>query len=129
MDWEAYLYKAGSNLRVAEAALVAGEYDPSVSRAYFAVFHAEIAALMQLTDFRPDHWGHDHVQAEFNRRLVRERKAFPGGLRFVHSDLIGRRHLADYSEMRTGKLVAERCLRKAKDMVAEIARVLNGGSP
>ena len=81
-----------------------GEYDPSVSRAYFAVFHAEIAALC-------------------------ERKTFPGGLRFVHSDLIGRRHLADYSEMRTGKLVAERCVRKAKDMIVEIARVLNGELP
>ncbi len=71
MGWEAYMHKAESNLRVAMAALDAGECDPSVSRAYFAVFHAKIAALLRLTDFRPESWGHDRVQGEFNRRLVR----------------------------------------------------------
>ena len=61
------LEKAQSNLRVAEMACDAGEYDPAVSRAYYAVFHAEIAALLKLTDFRPPRWDHDRVQAEFNR--------------------------------------------------------------
>jgi uncharacterized protein (UPF0332 family) len=127
MDWEAFIHKAESNLRVA-VALDAGECDPSVSRAYFAVFHVEIAALLRLTDFRPESWGHDRVQAEFNRRLVNERKLFSGGLRFVHSDLIGRRHIADYDERHIGRLVAERCVRKARQMLDEVAPVLRGGS-
>jgi uncharacterized protein (UPF0332 family) len=124
MEWQAYLDKAQSNLRAAEVALASGEYDPCVSRAYYAVFHAEIAALIKMTDFRPPQWGHDRVQAEFNRRLIHAQKLFPGRLRFIHSDLIGRRRIADYEEKRTGKVTAERCVKKAKEMAAEIARAL-----
>lgn len=122
------MHKAESNLRVAAAALDADECDPSVSRAYFAVFHAEITALLRLTDFRPESWGHDRVQAEFNRRLVNERKLFSGGLRLVHSDLIGRRHITDYDERQVGRLVAERCVKKVRQTIDDVARVLKGGS-
>jgi uncharacterized protein (UPF0332 family) len=61
MDWQVYLEKARSNLRVAEMACDAGEYDSAVSRAYYAVFHAEITTLLKLTDFRPSRWDHDRV--------------------------------------------------------------------
>jgi uncharacterized protein (UPF0332 family) len=128
MGWEVFMDKAESNLRVAAIAFDADECDPSVSRAYFAVFHAEIVALLRLTDFRPESRGHDHVQAEFNRRLVNQRKLFSGGLRFIHSDLIGRCHIADYDERHVGKLVAERCVRKARQMIDEVARVLKRGA-
>ena len=40
MVWQAYLEKARSNLRLAEMACSAGEYDPAVSRAYYAVLQA-----------------------------------------------------------------------------------------
>ena len=124
MEWQAYLEKAQSNMRVAEIAYRAGEYDSAVSRAYYAVLHAEIAALIKLTDFRPRQWGHDRVPAEFNRRLIHRQRAFPTGLRFVHSDLLGRRHIADYEAERIGQVVAERCVRKAQEMVAVIVRTL-----
>ena len=62
MAWQAYLEKAQSNLRVAKLAYSAGEYNPAVSRAYYAVLHAEIAAFLKLTDFRPRQWSHDRVQ-------------------------------------------------------------------
>src|SRR5262249_36159309 len=74
-----------------------GDFDSCVSRAYFAVFHVEIAALVKLTPFRQARWGHDRVQAEFNRRLIQDQKRFPAALRFIHNDLIGRRHMADYA--------------------------------
>jgi hypothetical protein len=86
--------------------------------------HAEIAALIKLTDFRPRQWGHDRVQAEFNRRLIHRQKVFPTGFRFVHSDLLGRRHIADYEAERLGQVVAGRCVRKAQEMVAAIIRIL-----
>jgi len=75
MNWQEFLDKARSNLRVAERALMDGEPDPSVSRAYYAVFHAAIAALLKLTDYRPKEqtWNHESVAAEFNRRLIRQR--------------------------------------------------------
>ena len=110
MAWQVYLAKAQSNLRVAEMACDAGEYDPAVSRAYYAMFHAEIAALLRLTDFRPRRWDHDRVQAEFNRRLIHTRKVFSTALRFIHNDMIGRRHIADYEVERLGRVVAKRCV-------------------
>jgi uncharacterized protein (UPF0332 family) len=97
-----------------------------VSRAYFAVFHSEIAALVKLTPFQQDRWGHDRVQAEFNRRLIQERKLFAASLRFTHNDLIGRRHIADYKDQHVGLQAADRCLRKAIAMVSTIADVLEG---
>jgi uncharacterized protein (UPF0332 family) len=129
MAWQEYLEKARSNLRVAEMACDAGEDDPAVSRAYYAVFHAEIAALLKLTDFRPSRWDHDRVQAEFNRRLIHARKVFATALRFIHNNMIGRRHIADYEAEWLGQVVAERCVRKARDMVSVMAQRLEGESP
>ena len=82
------------------------------------------AALIKLTEFRQDRWGHDRVQEEFNRRLIRARKLFPSALRFVHNDLIGRRHIADYTDQHLSARTAERCLKHATDMVTTIARIL-----
>jgi uncharacterized protein (UPF0332 family) len=127
MEWQAYVEKARSNLRLAETACSAGEYDPAVSRAYYAVLQAEIAVLLKLTDFRPRQWGHDRVQAEFNRQLIHRQKVFPTSFRFIHSDLLGRRRIADYEAERLGQVVAERCVRKAQEMVTAIARRLTGG--
>ena len=98
MEWRVYLAKATKNLHTAQNAYEQGDYDSCASRVYFAVFHAEIAALIKLTPFRQDRWGHDQVQAEFNRKLLRARKLFPNALRVIHNDLIGRRHIADYKD-------------------------------
>ena len=88
------------------------------------MLHVEIAALVKLTPFRQARWGHDRVQAEFNRRLIHNQKRFPAALRFIHNDLIGRRHMADYAAQHVSARAAERCLRQATEMVATIATVL-----
>lgn len=124
IDWQVYLAKAQNNLRTAQSAFAQGDFDSCASRAYFAVFHGEIAALIRLTEFRQGRWGHDQVQAEFNRRLIRSRKLFPTSLRLIHNDLMGRRHIADSSDQRVSARTAERCLRKAAEMVATIAGAL-----
>ena len=124
MDWRVYLAKARNNIRTAQRAYDHSDFDSCASRSYFAVFQVEIAALLKLTDFRQDRWGHDRVQEEFNRRLIRARKLFPASLRFVHNDLIGRRHLADYSDQQLSARIAERCLKHASEMVTTIAAVL-----
>jgi uncharacterized protein (UPF0332 family) len=124
MDWQIYLAKARNNLRTAQQAYEHGNVDSCVSRAYFAVFQSEIAALVKLTPFRQDRWGHDRVQAEFNRRLIQERKLFAASQRFTHNNLIGCRHIADYTDQHVGLPGAERCLRKASEMVSIIADVL-----
>jgi len=124
MGWHIYLSKARNNLRTAQLAYDHDDFDSCVSRAYFAVFQIEIACLLKLTSFRQERWGHDRVQAEFNRRLIRDQKVFSASLRFIHNDLIGRRHTADYSAQYVGARAAERCLRKATEMVSTLSAVL-----
>jgi hypothetical protein len=55
-------------------------------------------------------------------RLPLER--FSAALRFIHNDLIGRRHMADYTAQQVSARAADRCLRKATEMVSTIATVL-----
>ena len=120
MDWTIFLAKAQSNLRVARLAFENKEYDPCVSRAYYAVFHAEIAALLFFTDLRLDYWGHNFTQAEFNRRLLRERKIFASELVDSHNILAGRRRVADYGLGRTSETVARRGVAKAETFVQAV---------
>jgi uncharacterized protein (UPF0332 family) len=56
--------------------------------------------------------------------LIRNQKRFPAALRFIHNDLIGRRHTADYAAQHVSERAAERCLRQATEMVATLAAVL-----
>jgi uncharacterized protein (UPF0332 family) len=124
MDWQIYLAKAKNGLRTAQSAHAQGDFDSCASRAYFAVFHSEIAALIKLTEFRQVQWRHERVQAEFNQRLIQARKVFPASSRSTHDDLIGRRHTADYTDQLISARTAERCLRKAAEMFTTIERVL-----
>jgi len=124
MPWQIYLAKARSSLRTAQTAYAQGDFDSCASRAYFAVFQAEIAALIKLTEFRQAQWRHDRVQAEFNRRLILARKLFSASLRSTHYDLVGIRHTADYSDQFISTRTAEQCLRKAAEMFTAIERIL-----
>ncbi len=130
MNWQEFLDKARSNLRVAERALMDGEPDPSVSRAYYAVFHAAIAALLKLTDYRPKEqtWVHASVAAEFNRRLIRQRKVFKSDLAHIPDDLRTLRHQADYDSETIGKKIAGQCLRDVQKFVKEVENQLGGQS-
>jgi hypothetical protein len=64
------------------------------------------------------------VQAELNRRFIRDQKVFLASLRLMHHDLIGRRHTADYIAQHVGARAAGPCLRKAIEMVSSIADLL-----
>jgi uncharacterized protein (UPF0332 family) len=124
MDWQVYLAKAKNSLRTARSAYERRDFDSCASRAYFAVFQGEIAALIKLTEFRQEQWSHERVQAEFNQRLIQARKGFPASLRSIHDDLIGRRHTADYADQHVSARLAEQCLRRATEMLTSIERIL-----
>jgi uncharacterized protein (UPF0332 family) len=124
MSWHVYLVKAKNSLGTAQHAYNQRDFDSCASRAYFAMFQAEIAALIKLTEFRQERWRHERVQAEFNQRLIQARKVFPASLRSTHDDLIGRRHTADYTDQLISARTAERCLRKGAEMFTTIERVL-----
>jgi len=123
MSWHIYLVKAKNSLGTAQQADEQRDFDSCDSRAYFAVFQAEIAALLKLTEFHQEQWKHERVQAEFNQRLIQARKVFPASLRSIHDDLIGRRHTADYTDQLISARTTERCRRKAAEMFATIERV------
>jgi uncharacterized protein (UPF0332 family) len=124
MTWQVYLAKARDSLRTAQSAYEQGDSDSCASRAYFAVFQAEIAALIKLTEFRQEQWRHERVQAEFNQRLIQARKVFPASVRSIHDDLIGRRHSADYTDQHVSARLAEQCLRRAAEMLTAIEGIL-----
>jgi uncharacterized protein (UPF0332 family) len=124
MTWQVYLAKARNSLRTAQSAYEQGDSDSCASRAYFAVFQAEIAALIKLTEFRQEQWRHERVQAEFNQRLIQARKVFPVSVRSIHDDLIGRRHSADYTDQHVSARLAEQCLRRAAEMLTAIEGIL-----
>ena len=69
--WRTFLTKAQHNLNTASRDYAQGDFDPCVSRAYFAAFQAAIAALLALAAYhrRGHYWDHGEVAAEFTRRL------------------------------------------------------------
>jgi len=64
---ERHLSKAVERLRAAEKLLIDGYYEDAVSRAYYAMYHAAMAALATLNVFPRTHEG---VVSEFGRRFV-----------------------------------------------------------
>lgn len=126
MPWRDHLQKALINLRAAEVCYRESLPDPTVSRAYYSVFHAAIAALIRFSEYRTggESWDHAEVQAEFNRRLIIRQKMFPAELGRIPSDLINYRHVADYRRSTVGRKVAGRCLEKARRFVAAVENKL-----
>lgn len=129
MSWRDHLQKALTNLRAAEVCYQENLPDPTVSRAYYSVFHATIAALIRFSGYRTggESWDHAEVQAEFNRRLIIRQKMFPAELGRIPSDLINYRHVADYRRSTVGKKVAGRCLEKARRFVSAVEDKLKEG--
>ena len=54
MGWHVYLAKAKNSLSTARHAYEQKDFDSCASRAYFAVYQAEVAALIKLTEFRQE---------------------------------------------------------------------------
>ena len=110
-----FIARAKENLADAEAAFEAGRYNAAADRAYYAAFHAAIAALM--------HFGHkpniDHapVRAGFSKYLINEKKIFSASMTNELSEIMNIRAKADYSETGIGKQVAAVQLKRAKVFV------------
>lgn len=124
--WQIYLSKSIQNLQAAERDFRHRSYDPCASRAYFAVFHAALAALLALTDFKRQGkgWNHHSVAAEFSGRLLHRRKVFPRAMARVLDDLRVRRHLADYDEKSVARKDAGRSLSDAVKFIRQIQAAL-----
>ena len=77
----------------------------------------EIAALMKLTAFRQDHWGHDRVLGGIQspaRPLPKCSQPLCSPFTMIS---LARRHIADYTAQHVSVCIAERCLWRATEMV------------
>ncbi|MBI3801581.1 MAG: HEPN domain-containing protein [Deltaproteobacteria bacterium] len=123
-----YLEKARNSYVGARACLERQAFDSCVSRCYYTVFQGAIAALIQLTDFRPagGEWSHKTTQAEFNRRLVMRRKVFSGEIGRTLLTLIEWRHRADYAPTSAGRQIARTSAALAEAFLTAIQDQLGG---
>lgn len=122
--WQVYWRKAVDNLEVAKRAWEMAAFDPCVSRTYFAAFHAAIAALLRLTDYRSRTWRHGEVQAEFVRRLIHRRKVFPSWMASVLPELATLREDGDYRPFHMSKSQAQKALRRAEEFLKHVEKAL-----
>ena len=124
--WQTYLSKSTLNLQAAERDFHHRACDPCASRAYFAIFHAALAALLALTDFHKQGsgWNHHSVASEFAARLIHRRKVFPRVLAGELEDLRFYRHRADYEIKSVNQRQAGENLRRARRFVRQIQATL-----
>jgi uncharacterized protein (UPF0332 family) len=116
-----FLTKAKENLRAAEVLIEHQLYNAAVNRAYYAAFHAAIAALAD-QGITTGQRGHATIQANFATELIQRRKRYPRHFRAYLMDLQAVRDDADYKVQSVASRVARRQLSKAKEFVEAIVR-------
>jgi uncharacterized protein (UPF0332 family) len=125
-----YLAKAQENLAGAESELRQGRTNSCARNAYYACFHAAIAALLQagLPSSEPVRgWGHDWVHAGFVGQLIQRRKIYPASLRRTLPDLLALRHKADYRATHVSQREAQQAVRGAQILVQAVTAYMQGG--
>ncbi len=114
-----FLAKARENLKAAEVLFENHLYNASANRAYYAAFHAAIAALADV-GITMDQISHEAVQSNFVVELTQRRKIYPSHLRSYLVDLQSVRDDADYKLKAVSQKVAFRQFRKAKELVERV---------
>ena len=118
-----YLAKVHENLASAESELHLGRTNSCARSAYYASFHAAIAALLHagLATREPARgWGHDWVHASFVGQLIQRRKIYSANLRRTLPDLLALRHKADYRATHVSQREAQRAVRSAQALVQAV---------
>jgi uncharacterized protein (UPF0332 family) len=124
---ETFWDKALENIDSAASELTNRRYNASANRAYYAVFHAAVVALLRAGIEPPGvQWGHGFVQAQFSGQLVTRRKAYPAALRDTLPRLEELRERADYGLTHVSRTQAVRAVRRAQEFIEAIQR---GGEP
>jgi uncharacterized protein (UPF0332 family) len=124
-----YLAKAHENLASAESELQHGRTNSCTRSAYYACFHAAIAALLYagLTSPEPARgWGYDWVHSSFVGQLIQRRKLYPANLRRTLPDLLALRHKADYRITHVSQREAQRAVHSAQALVQAVTAYIQG---
>lgn len=113
--------KADENIKAAELLFENQMHNASANRAYYAAFHAAIAALANL-GIPVERIGHDTLQSKFSSELIRKRKVYPARFKSYLPNLQEVRDIADYETKFISKKMAERQIKKAKEYVEAIKK-------
>lgn len=122
-----YLVKARENLRIAEYSFEQKCFNVCVSRAYYAMLQAALAALAEEGIRAPGaKIDHGWVQASFNERLIKRKKVYPSGLAPMLVDTMSARHVADYETRLVSHRMASTALRSARTFVESVLSIVEG---
>jgi uncharacterized protein (UPF0332 family) len=111
------LEKAENKLKTARIDFDSGQYDDSVSRAYYAIFHA-LSAVLLAKGFAFS--SHSQVIGAFNKEYVKT-GVFPKEYTAIIQGLFSDRQTADYDFVGTiDKAIAEEGIRNAEKIIASI---------
>ena len=125
MDYRSFALKAEENIAAAECEYHHRRYNASANRAYYAMFHAAIAALLYFGILPPKgQWGHGWVQATFNKQLIRRKKVYPAKLLPDLMVAMTIRETADYRETMISEKECRRLLRRAQNFVSLVKEKL-----
>ena len=127
MDYRSFASKAEENIAAAECEYHHGRYNASANRAYYAMFHAAIAALLYRGINPPGpRWEHSWVQAAFSEQLIKRRKVYPLKLASDLLAVMSVRDVADYKDAMVSQKRAYRALRRAKQFLETVLVRLGG---
>ena len=124
-DAAAFLLKANEGVLATEAAFEAGWYTVCARSAYFAAFHAAIAALLHagIHDRRRE-WDHAYVQAAFAEQLINRRKMYPAHVRAMLKDNHSVRLAADYQPAPISRRQASEALKRCQELCSLVSQRL-----
>lgn len=117
---EDLLQKSRRTLEEAQHLWKNGYYDGSISRAYYAMFHAAEAALLAEDITASTHSG---VHRMFGKHFIKT-GVLPTQLSAHLGQVFETRQLADYGNTRLGQEEAEEALRKAAVFIERIEALL-----
>jgi uncharacterized protein (UPF0332 family) len=119
-----FLTKAKKNIHSAQLLLDNRMFDDAANRAYYAVFHAALAALAAI-GAQTERMSHEAAQSNFSSELIQKRKVYPGRFKSYLPELHAVRIDADYRLIVVSKKVATQQIKKAKEFVERVERELS----
>jgi len=119
-----FITKAKENIQAAQLLFDNNLYNASANRAYYAAFHAALAALSD-AGIQSERLSHEATQAHFSDQLIRRRKIYPGHLKSYLLDLQAVRDDADYKLKLISKKVAWRQVHKAKEFLERVEKEIS----
>jgi uncharacterized protein (UPF0332 family) len=120
MSFICFKEKARQNLTVAEWCYENGHYDACCNRAYYAMYHAAVAALARENIFPSEtHIGHGWVQTHFVTHFCNRNKMF-SRFRTCLQDAQKIRDMADYRPELLNRKKAKQQISRAGEFVRAI---------